>query len=140
GHVYHEDARVPRLQHVVAEAHLLDGPRPEVLHEHVGHLDQLAQGRFALFLAHVHAHALFAAVVLNPVRTLLADPRRVIPGLLAADALDLDDLGAQTSEHLGAAWPRLMASQVDHADSVQRSFAVRHRSTPCCAPGTCRAP
>src|SRR5262249_2139762 len=81
--------------------------------------------------AQVHAHALLAAVVLDPVGTLLGDPRRVIAGLLAPDALDLDDLGSQPGEHLSAARPRLMASQVDHADPVERTFLVGPRNTLC---------
>ena len=44
--------------------------------------------------------------------------RRVISRLLSADPLDLDDLGAQAGEHLGAARSLLMATQVDHANAV----------------------
>jgi hypothetical protein len=36
--------------------------------------------------------------------------RRVISRLLSGDPLDLDDLGAQAAEHLGAARSRLMAT------------------------------
>src|SRR6185436_9908025 len=130
GDVDHDDAGVQRLQHVIPEAHLLDRPRAEVLHEHVGNPDQLAQGRLGFLLAQVHAQALLAAVVLDPVRALLADPGRVVAGFLATEALDLDDLGPQAGQHLGATGPGLMAAQVDHADTVQRSFTIRHRVTP----------
>src|SRR5204863_5084281 len=75
--------------------------------------------------------ALLAAVVLNPVRALLSDPWRVVPGFLATEALDLDDLGPQAGEHLSAPWSRLMATQVDHADTVQGPFGICHRVTPC---------
>jgi hypothetical protein len=112
------------------KAHLIDGPGAEVLDEHVGHLDQLAQGRLRFLLAQVHAQALLAAVVLDPVRALLADPRPVVPRFLATEALDLDDFRAQTSEHLGATGPCLVATQVDHADTVQRPFAICHGVTP----------
>src|SRR5882672_2786442 len=130
GDVDHDDAGVQRLERVIPEAHLLDGPRPEVLHDHVGDLDQLSQGSLAFLLAQVHADALLAGVVLDPVRALLADPRRVVASFLAADALDLDDLRAQTREHLRATRSRLMATEVDYANTVQWPFAVRHRVTP----------
>src|SRR5207237_586599 len=91
---------------------------------------QLAQRRLSFLLAQVHAQALLAAVVLNPVRALLSDPWRVVPGLLATQALDLDDLRPQAGEHLGAPWSRLMATQVDHADTVQRPFGICHGVTP----------
>src|SRR2546426_12112969 len=126
GDVDHDDAWVQRLQRVIPEAHLLDGPGPKVLHDHVGDLDQLSQGRLRVLLAQVHADALLAGVVLDPVRALLADPRRVVASLLATQALDLDDFGARTSEHLGAAGSRLMTTEIDHADTVQGSFAVCH--------------
>jgi hypothetical protein len=105
------------------------------LHEHVGDPDQLAQGRLGFLLAQVHAQALLAAVVLDPVRALLADPGRVVPGFLATEALDLDDLRPHAGEHLGATGPSLMAAQIDHADTVQRPFAIRHRVTPYPPPG-----
>jgi hypothetical protein len=54
----------------------------------------------------------------------------VVPSFLATQALDLDDFCAQTSEHLGAAGSCLMATQVDHADTVQRPFAICHGVTP----------
>src|SRR5262249_23874378 len=126
GDVGHDDARVQRLHRLVAEAHLLDRAGAEVLHEHVGNLDELDQDCLARFLAKIHAHALLATVVLHPVRALLADPRRVVPGFLAAETLDLDDLGAEAREHLSAPRSRLMATEIDDADSVQRSSAVGH--------------
>ncbi len=75
---------------------------PEKIYDQA--LDRLVDrmGYEASFLSQVHAQALLAAVVLDPVRALFADPRRVVPGLLATEALDLDDLRPQTSEHLGA--------------------------------------
>jgi hypothetical protein len=54
----------------------------------------------------------------------------VVPGLLASDALDLDDLGTQPGEDLRAAGSGLMAAQVDHADSVQGPVALSHEVTP----------
>src|SRR6266571_2232989 len=130
GNVDHDDARVEGFEHVIAKAHLVDRPGAEVLHDDVGDLDQLAQGCLPFVLAQVHAHALLAAVVLDPVRALLADPWRVVPGFLAAQALDLDDFSAQTSQHLSAAGSCLMATQIDYADTVQRPFAIGH----CVAP------
>src|SRR6267378_3691601 len=132
GDVDHDDAGVQRLQRVVPEAHLLDGPRPEVLHEHVRDLDQLTQDCLPFVLAQVHAEALLTAVVLDPVRALLADPRPVIPSFLAPQALDLDDFRAQTSEDLGAAGSCLMPPQIDHADTVQGPSAVCHGVAPWC--------
>ena len=89
-------------------------------------LIELAQRRLRFLLAQVHAHALLAAVVLDPVGALLAHPWRVIAGFLAADALDLDDFRPEAGEHLRAARSCLMATQIDHADTVQWALAVCH--------------
>src|SRR5881396_670130 len=51
GDVGHDDAWIQLLHHVIAKAHLVDGPGAEVLHHHVGDLDQLAQGRLRFLLA-----------------------------------------------------------------------------------------
>src|SRR6185436_19377481 len=59
---------------------------------------------------------------------------RVVPGFLSTEALDLDDLRPHAGQHLRATGPGLMAAQVDHADTVQRSFAIRHRVTPSAPP------
>src|SRR5204862_1197312 len=93
----------------------------------VGHLDQLAEDRLSFVFTQVHAQALLAAVVLDPVRALLAHPWRVITSFFAPQALDLDDFGPQTGEHLGAAGSCLMTTEIDHADTVQGTFAIGHR-------------
>ena len=126
GDVDHDDARVQRLERVIPEAHLLDCPGAEVLHEHVGDLDELAQGGLRFLLAHVHADAFLAGVVLNPVRALFADPRSVVTGLLPTQALYLNDFCTQAGKHLGTPGSRLMAAQVDNADAIQRPFESCH--------------
>ena len=88
------------------------------MQQHVRNFDQLAQGGLPLLLPQVHAQALFAAVVLHPVGALFADPRSVVAGFLAPQALNLNDFGPQASQHLGAPGSGLMAAQVNYADTV----------------------
>ena len=136
GNVDHDDAGVNFLEDVVAEAHGGDGAGTEVLEEHVGDLDQLAQDLLALFLTQVDAQALLPAVVLDPVGALLAHPGGVVAGLLAAETLDLDDLGTHAGQHLGATGSSLVTAKVKYPDSIQWAIRFSHRkiSPRCCSP------
>ena len=125
-HVHHHDARVQLLQHVIPEPHLLDGARPEVLHQHVRHLDQLPQNLLGLVATQVDGKALLAAVVLGPVGALPVGIRPVIARLLPLQPLHLDNLSPQAGQHLGAPRPRLMPPQVQNSNPLQRSLHFRH--------------
>ena len=57
---------------------------------------------------------------------MLLDPGAVVAGLLAAQAFDLDDLGAHAGEDLGAPWPGLVAAQVDDSHVLQRVVQSCH--------------
>jgi hypothetical protein len=50
----------------------------------------------------------------------------MVAGFLTTEALDLNDFCPKAGEHLGAAGSGLMASQVNNANTVQRSFDVCH--------------
>ena len=110
GDVDHDDAGVDLLQFFVAEAHLFDGAGPEVLDQNIGDCDQLPEGLFTLFFAEVHGQGFLARVVLDPVRGLLLNPGAVVTGLLTAQTLNLDDLGAHSGQYLGAARAGLMTA------------------------------
>src|SRR5206468_3252055 len=56
---------------------------------------------------------------------------------LAPRRLDLDDLGTKPAEHLCAAWPRLVLSEVQHHDPVER---LRHAFPPVRVPAKRWAP
>ena len=126
GHIDHHHAGVQLVQHIVAETHGVNGAGAEVLDQDVGDLDQLAEDFLALLFAEVDAEAFLAAVVLDPVGGLLADPGGVVAGFLAAEPFHLDDFGAQAGQHLGAAGAGLVPPQVDYANSIQRAFRFCH--------------
>jgi hypothetical protein len=52
----------------------------------------------------------------------------MVPRFLTAQAFDLDHFSAQASHHLRAPRSRLMATQVNHSDIVQRPFDVCHKN------------
>ena len=128
GDVDHDDAGVELLERVVAKAHLFNGAGAEVLHQHVGHLDQLPQNLLGLVTAQVDGEALLAAVVLHPVGALAVGVGAVKAGFLALQPLNLDYLGPQACQHLGATGSCLVASQVQNSNAFQWSFDCRHRS------------
>ena len=63
---HHHQARVDRVQHVRAQAPLLEGAGAEALDEHVRVLDQLLEQRGAFRLAEVDGHEALVAVDERP--------------------------------------------------------------------------
>ena len=94
GHVDHNHPGVQLFENVIAESHILDGAGPEILHQYVGHFNQVAQNLFRFVLAHVDAEALLSGVVLYPIGALLSHPRSVVPGLFATQPLNFDNFCA----------------------------------------------
>jgi len=110
--------------------------RPEVLHEHVGALDEPprdgatlgpleVEGEAALVAVREQeedAHAVLEEVGARPVA--LPQP--------AAGRLDLDDVGAEVGEELDARWPEQELGEGDDADAGedrQRRPVIEERPT-----------
>ncbi len=95
GHRNENDAGVQLAQALVAEAHLRDHTRAEVLEDDVRLFDERGEYPLPARVAKVEADTLLAAVVNREVDALAAHHRRMRAGLLTARRLDLDDLGAE---------------------------------------------
>ena len=116
------DARVDLPQALIAETQAFDGTGPQVLHDDVGVHRQALEQRAAALALQIQGHPFLVGVqeeeepgVLVGV---LGEPaaRR-----LAAGRLDLDHLGAQPRQRLGAARTGLPQGQVQDADPIERS-------------------
>ena len=109
--------------------------------------DEPAQDLGALRLLQVDDEALLVAVDAEEIVALAGDEGREMPGLVAAAGrLDLQHLGAEIAEALGAERPGQHPRQIDDPEPVERPgpgacsigcSVVRFRRTPC---RTCRAP
>ncbi len=122
-----DDAGVDLLQHVIAEAEPLDRAGGEVLGEHVGLLDQLLDELDALRGLEVDRRRLLVGVEdleierIGVVRVGCGDAPA---GVAALRVLDLDDLGPEPGQRLGAGRPRLELGQIDNPNAFQ---AVKRR-------------
>src|SRR5262249_53730073 len=115
-----DDARIDGAQSLVLEAHRPDDAGPEVLEHDVRLLHQRGENVLALRAPEVEAQALLAAVVDGEVDALTAHHRRMSACLLAAERLHLDDFGAEVGQDHAAAWPGLIAGQLEDAHAVER--------------------
>jgi hypothetical protein len=114
-----DDGGIERAPALVVEAHRAHDAGAEVLEHDVGFLHERREDFLAQRVPQIDAHALLAAVVDGEVDALAADHRRMLAGLLVADRLDLDDLGAQVGQQHPAAGTRLKAGQLEDPDAVQ---------------------
>src|SRR5262249_6216159 len=115
-----DDARVDRTQALVLEAHRPHDAGPEVLQHDVRLLHQRGEDLLALRAPKVEAQAFLAAVVDGEVDALTAHHRRMSGRLLAAERLPPDDLCAEVGQDHAAAWPGLIAGQLEDAHAVER--------------------
>ena len=70
-------------------------------------------------LAQVEAEAALAAIVDAEIDALAAHHGRVLAGFLAAEAFDLDHLGAEVGQDHAAARPGLVARQFEHPNAFE---------------------
>src|SRR2546428_6246648 len=117
-----DQARVQGGERVVAEAHLLHPAGRLVLGHHVGLFDHVEEHGLALRVLEVERDALFVGVEQEEVARVDTGllGATVAPGLSLAGLLDLDDLGAEPRQHLGARRAGLELGEVQDADAVQR--------------------
>ena len=123
-------SRLQLAQPVVAEAHLLHHAGAEILQHDVGGRHQRREDLLAALGAHVEAQALLAAVVDREIDALAAHHRLRFARLLAAQFLDLDDLGAEVGQDHAAARPRLIPRQFQNPDAFECSAHRPLREVP----------
>src|SRR5216684_818068 len=116
-----DDVALQLAQPVIAEAHFLHDPGPEVLQHHIGSRHQGGKDLLAALGPHVEAHALLAAVVDREIDALAAHHRLGFARLLAAQLFDLDDLGAEIREDHAAARPGLVPGQFQYPHAIEGS-------------------
>ncbi len=115
-----DDVRLQRAQLVVAEPHLGHRAGPEVFEHDIGGRYQRGEDLLAAWRAQIEAKAFLAAIVDRKVDALAAHQRFRPPGFLAAQFLDLDDLGAEVGEDHAAPRTRLVPRQFEHPHTLQR--------------------
>ncbi len=129
----HHEPRVQLVQPADREAEPIENPRPEVLQEHVGPLDESAQQILALGRLEVGSDGLLVAVAGQEVRrhrVVVRAEKRRSPGaaVVAGDgALHLDHPGAEVAEHHRRVRAGQRPGQIDDDDVLEGSGHVRHR-------------
>src|SRR4030095_16043534 len=118
GHRDEDDAGVQRAKLLVREPHGRHHAGPEVLQHDVGLCHEGREDFLALGAAQVQADALLAAAVDGEIDALSADHGGMPPCFLAAEWLDLDDLGPEVGQEHAAAGPRLEPRPLENADAV----------------------
>lgn len=111
---------VELLEPLPGEAHPVDGPGAEVLHEDVGLGDQLGEDLLAALALHVEGDASLVAVQHREVEAVDAgDVAQLLAGDVARGRLQLDHVSAEPGQELGAGRTRLHMGHVEDADTIQ---------------------
>jgi hypothetical protein len=143
-HLGIDEARVEVVQHRPAEPQSLDRPWSKVFDENIGPARHLFDEREPAFGFQIYCNRFLIGVVNHEVISIGARPRPAAEypsGLAAFRVFDLDDLGAEPSERLGAGRPGLELREIEnphslkavrrHARSIHRprSYATRQTNT-----------
>src|SRR5262249_197319 len=108
------------------EAETLHDSGAKVVHDHVGLLREPVDRLAAEGRAHVDGDASLVAIETPEDRALAALVQHVHAREVArAGTLDLDDVGAEVSQHLGRARPQLDLGEVQHDDAGERRVVHR---------------
>ena len=129
-HRAEDQPRIELVDVFPGQAHAVHGSRREVLHQHIGVPDQLLHDLLALRGLGVDREGTLVAVQHREVQRIdIRDVTQLLTGHVSAgDALDLEDVGPEPREHLGARGAGLDAGEVDDLDSVQ--WQVGHDGFP----------
>ena len=119
-----DEARIYFAQAIVAEAEAFERAERKIFREHIDLLDQVDEHRAALLALEVERDAAFVGVEQNEVVGIDARLFGEQPAALLAHLrrLDLDHVGAEPREHLGARGARLELRHVQNFDPAQRLF------------------
>ena len=121
-----DQRRVQRCEAGGIEAHPGQHARAVVLDQHVRLAQQVGQDRLALIGVEIEGDRLLVAIELGEVPAEAVPDRALAAHRIAAPGrLDLDHLGAEVGEQLGAERARDDAGEVDHANPGER-----HRAQP----------
>ena len=117
-----DEPRVPLAQGRVAKPTALGGARAQALDDHVGAAGELEQSGEAVRVGEVEGERALAGVRRQEEHSVLAPGGWApAPGLVApVGTLDLDDVGAEHAQDLGAVRPRERAAQIEDADPGER--------------------
>ncbi len=116
-----DQARIARVHRVIAKAKPRDGAGREVLHQHIGRIDQPPKRFLAKIRLEIERNRALVAIDRQEVTGFAIDEwrtpgARIVP---CAGHLHLDHIGAHIAQHHGAIWTGHDAGQIDDADSVQ---------------------
>ena len=114
-----DDRGIDLLHHLVGEVEPLHHSGAVVLDEDVVVRQHLEQQLAPARLAQVEGDAAFVAVPVDEVGRIEAVGAGASAGVANAGLLNLDHVGAEPGERLGAGGARLVLGHVEHAHSVQ---------------------
>src|SRR5215510_4973035 len=120
----HDDARIGGAERLPPEAQPLHEAWSEVLDDHIRALCHLEKQRAAVGVLEIDGDA--ALVGVEEEEEHCVEPRHLRPvatRLLAPDGLDLDHVGAEPAQELGAGGARFELRQIQDADARQRALA-----------------
>ena len=141
-----DDPRIDPTKVLVPEPEPLHRARAKVLDEDVGALDHPRENGAPFGRFEVERHALLVAVQQQEEPGIEVGPlRQCAAPRLTPWRLDLDDVGAEPRQHLGATRPSLVLREVEHHDPVERlghvvSFTMGGLDGPPMPPITRRRP
>jgi len=118
-----DEARVDRPHALVVDAEPLRHGRPEVVHHHVGALDEAAKHAEPARPLQVEADALLVAVDPEEGAALARQGRGIVAEVVPFGRLDLDDARAEVTQQRAAVGSGHVAAQVEHRDAAQRPMA-----------------
>src|SRR5436309_1426891 len=118
-----DEARIRRAEPLVVEAQLFHQAGREILHDDVRSLDHPEEQRAATGILQIDRHAALVGIEDEEEHRVEARHLRpVAPRLLAARRLDLDDVGPEPAEELGAGRAGFELGEVEDPDAAQRAF------------------
>ena len=130
-----DQARVELGQAFVGQSQALHGAGAEILHQHIGLLDQAADDGLAGCGLQIDGNALLVAVdalvvAAEMTRLVVGEVRRGAAGQIAAGRFHLDHLGTLVGKQHGAERSGEHLREIDHAQSGERPPALGAHLSP----------
>ncbi len=121
-----DDTGVAGRDRLVAQPERGQSTGPEVLHDHVGGVAEPKSDIAGTLHVEVDAHVALARVLLGVVARDLPAAGERLPGQVATGRLDLDDLGPQVEQCLGAVGTSQHAGEINDAAAFERKRHAAH--------------